>query len=91
MRTLSLAVLRRTSRITASQSRAGLRPIPPLPINASEVREAADLRVLLLVLLRPFARSATVDAPRPSSAQPVPPRPPPIRSFVEGASKNSWL
>lgn len=45
MRTRSLAVLRRTSRMMASQSRAGLKPTPPLPISASDVREAADLRM----------------------------------------------
>lgn len=45
MRTRSLAVLLLTSRMTASQSRAGLKPTPPLPISASEVRDAADLRM----------------------------------------------
>ena len=51
MRTRSLAVLRLTSRMTASQSRAGLNPTPLLPINASDVREAADLRMLLLFVV----------------------------------------
>lgn len=44
IRTLSRMVLRLMSQITASQSRVGLHPIPALPINASDVSDAADRR-----------------------------------------------
>lgn len=44
IRTLSRMVLRLMSRITASQSRVGLHPIHALPINASDVSDAADRR-----------------------------------------------
>lgn len=70
IRTLSRAVRRLTSRITASQSRAGLNPTPSLPISASDVSEAADLRILLLLLaidfVGPLAPPSAPPSPLPS-------------------------
>lgn len=81
MRTLSRAVRLRTSRITASQSRAGLNPTPPLPMSASDVSEAADLSLLVLLSAINF-----VDPPEPFSGPPSP-----LLSFSLLAKPGSWV